>query len=144
MLLLDEPTNHLDASSVAWLERYLAEYKGTVLAVTHDRYFLDNVADWILEIDRGELYPFKGNYTLWLDYKRKRLDIEKKQEAARARLIDRELTWMRTAPGARRTKSKARIAAFEDLYASQQQMKAPESGSLIIPPGPRLGMPVLG
>ncbi|MSO71811.1 MAG: energy-dependent translational throttle protein EttA [Alphaproteobacteria bacterium] len=142
MLLLDEPTNHLDAESVAWLERYLSEYKGTVVAVTHDRYFLDNVAGWILELDRGRGYPFKGNYTAWLEAKEKRLQQEQKQEDARQRAINHELEWIRQSPRARQAKSKARIKAYEELVA-QARDAAAEQAQIIIPPGPRLGDLVL-
>jgi len=138
MLLLDEPTNHLDAESVAWLERFLEEYKGTVVAVTHDRYFLDNVAEWILEVDRGKGYPLEGNYSAWLEDKQKRLDQEGKHEVARQKTLERELEWVRASPKARQTKSKARIAAYEDLL-NQSKEKAPESAQIVIPPGPRLG-----
>ena len=138
MLLLDEPTNHLDAESVAWLERFLLEYAGTVIAVTHDRYFLDNVAGWILELDRGRGYPFKGNYTGWLEQKSARLAIEEKQESARQRKLKHELEWVRSSPRARQAKSKARLGAYESLLAqsSKGQLDASE---ISIPPGPRLG-----
>ncbi len=138
LLLLDEPTNHLDAESVAWLERHLAEYPGTVVAVTHDRYFLDNVAGWILELDRGRGIPWQGNYSSWLEQKQKRLEQEEKQEAARARTLERELEWIRQSPRARQAKSKARITAYESLLA-QDAERAPEAGQIVIPPGPRLG-----
>src|SRR5437868_5554072 len=115
MLLLDEPTNHLDAESVAWLERFLQEYPGTVVAVTHDRYFLDDVAEWILELDRGKGYPFKGNYTSWLEQKSARLALEEKQESARQRKLKQELEWVRASPRARQAKSKARLAAYDEL-----------------------------
>jgi ATP-binding cassette ChvD family protein len=138
MLLLDEPTNHLDAESVAWLERFLAEYKSTVVAVTHDRYFLDNVAGWILELDRGRGIPYEGNYTGWLEQKRKRLLQEEREEKARQRTLEREAEWIGQSPQARRAKSKARISAYEDLLASSRD-RAPESGQIVIPPGPRLG-----
>src|SRR5208282_6122939 len=121
MLLLDEPTNHLDAESVAWLEHYLQEYPGTVVAVTHDRYFLDNVAGWILELDRGMGIPWQGNYSSWLDQKRQRLATEEKQESARQRTLQRELEWVRMAPRARQAKSKARVAAYETLLAEEKQ-----------------------
>eukprot|EP00698_Gefionella_okellyi_P003687 TRINITY_DN13449_c0_g1_i1.p1 TRINITY_DN13449_c0_g1~~TRINITY_DN13449_c0_g1_i1.p1 ORF type:complete len:569 (+),score=141.10 TRINITY_DN13449_c0_g1_i1:111-1817(+) len=143
MLLLDEPTNHLDATSVAWLEKFLQAYKGTVLAVTHDRYFLDNVATWILEIDRGSVYPFKGNYTLWLEAKRKRLDMERKRDAAQAKMMDRELQWLRTPLGGRRVKNKARITAYEEMADKAAKIQHYEHGSLVIPPGPRLGDQVI-
>ncbi len=138
MLLLDEPTNHLDAESVAWLERFLEEYPGTVVAVTHDRYFLDNVAGWILELDRGEGIPFKGNYTSWLEQKQKRLAQEERSESARQRTLKHELEWVRQSPKARQAKSKARIQAYETLLADAAK-KAPEPGQISIPPGPRLG-----
>jgi len=138
MLLLDEPTNHLDAESVAWLERFLHDYPGTVVAVTHDRYFLDNVAGWILELDRGEGIPWKGNYSSWLEQKEKRLEIEEKQESARQRALKQELEWVRTNPKGRHAKSKARLAAYEEL-ASQEFQKRNETKEIFIPPGPRLG-----
>jgi ATP-binding cassette ChvD family protein len=138
MLLLDEPTNHLDAESVAWLERYLEEYPGTVVAVTHDRYFLDNVAGWILELDRGRGLPFEGNYSSWLEQKEKRLALEEKGESGRQRALKQELDWIRQSPRARQTKSKARVQAYETLLAEATD-KAPEPGSISIPPGPRLG-----
>jgi ATP-binding cassette ChvD family protein len=138
MLLLDEPTNHLDAESVAWLERFLQEYAGTVVAVTHDRYFLDNVAGWILELDRGHGFPFEGNYTGWLEHKRKRLMDEQKQDSARKKTLERELEWVRQSPKARQAKSKARITAYESLLA-QDKDKAYEATELHIPAGPRLG-----
>ena len=138
MLLLDEPTNHLDAESVAWLERFLAEFPGTVVAVTHDRYFLDNVAEWILELDRGHGLPFKGNYSSWLEQKEERLLQEERQESARQRTIKEELEWVRSNPEGRRAKSKARLARFEEL-SSQSTQQRNETHSLYIPPGPRLG-----
>ena len=138
MLLLDEPTNHLDAESVAWLERFLAEFPGTVVAVTHDRYFLDNVAGWILELDRGQGIPWQGNYSSWLDQKQKRLVQEGRAEAARQRTLGRELEWIRQAPRARQSKSKARVSAYESLLAEAGQ-QAPEQMQIWIPPGPRLG-----
>jgi ATP-binding cassette ChvD family protein len=138
MLLLDEPTNHLDAESVAWLERFLHDYPGTVVAVTHDRYFLDNVAGWILELDRGRGIPYKGNYTGWLEQKQARLEVEEKQASARRRTLARELEWVRQSPRARQAKSKARIAAFEALRA-EEESRAPETVEIAIPPGPRLG-----
>ncbi len=138
MLLLDEPTNHLDAESVAWLERFLHDYPGTVVAVTHDRYFLDNAAGWILELDRGEGIPWKGNYSSWLDQKQKRLEVEEKQESARQRTLKQELEWVRTNPKGRHAKSKARLAAYEEL-ASQEFQKRNETKEIFIPPGPRLG-----
>jgi sulfate-transporting ATPase len=138
MLLLDEPTNHLDAESVAWLERFLHDYPGTVVAVTHDRYFLDNVAGWILELDRGRGIPYKGNYTGWLEQKQSRLEVEEKQASARRRTLARELDWVRQSPRARQAKSKARIQAFEALRA-EEEARLPETVEITIPPGPRLG-----
>ncbi len=138
MLLLDEPTNHLDAESVAWLERFLAEFPGAVVAVTHDRYFLDNVAGWILELDRGQGIPWQGNYSSWLEQKQKRLEQEGKAEAARRRTLGRELEWIRQAPRARQSKSKARIGAYEALLAEAGD-RAPEQMQIWVPPGPRLG-----
>ncbi len=138
MLLLDEPTNHLDAESVAWLERFLAEFPGTVVAVTHDRYFLDNVAGWILELDRGQGIPWQGNYSSWLVQKQKRLEQEGKAEAARQRTLGRELEWIRQAPRARQAKSKARVNAYEALLAEAGR-QAPEQMQIWVPPGPRLG-----
>jgi len=138
LLLLDEPTNHLDAESVAWLERYLHDFVGTVVAVTHDRYFLDNVAGWILELDRGEGIPFEGNYSSWLEQKEKRLSMEKQQEASHQRTIKSELEWVRTNPKGRHAKSKARLARFEELNSKEFQKRA-ETTELYIPPGPRLG-----
>ena len=138
MLLLDEPTNHLDAESVAWLERFLAEFQGTVVAVTHDRYFLDNVAGWILELDRGHGIPWEGNYSSWLEQKEKRLDQEKKQQASHDRAIKSELEWVRQNPKGRQAKSKARLARFDELQSKEFQ-KRNETQELYIPPGPRLG-----
>ncbi|HET7172258.1 MAG TPA: energy-dependent translational throttle protein EttA [Gaiellales bacterium] len=138
LLLLDEPTNHLDAESVAWLERFLAEYAGTVLAVTHDRYFLDNVAGWILELDRGHGIPFQGNYSSWLEQKQARLAVEEKQESARRRTLARELEWVRMAPRARHAKSKARLASYEQLLAGEADVKL-DRVEIHIPAGPRLG-----
>jgi ATP-binding cassette ChvD family protein len=138
MLLLDEPTNHLDAESVAWLERFLKEFPGTVIAVTHDRYFLDNVAGWILELDRGHGIPWQGNYTSWLEQKDERLKLEEKQEVARQRTIKTELDWVRSNPGARRAKAKARLARFEELTSKEFQTRN-ETNEIYIPPGPRLG-----
>ncbi|MCF8469043.1 MAG: energy-dependent translational throttle protein EttA [Sneathiella sp.] len=138
MLLLDEPTNHLDAESVAWLERFLHDYSGTVVAVTHDRYFLDNVAGWILELDRGHGIPWEGNYSSWLEQKEKRLAQEGKSEDARRKTLDRELEWIRQGPKGRQTKSKARISAYEDLLAEQNSKQA-ESMQIYIPAGQRLG-----
>jgi energy-dependent translational throttle protein EttA len=138
MLLLDEPTNHLDAESVAWLERFLHEYTGTVVAVTHDRYFLDNVAGWILELDRGRGFPFKGNYSGWLEQKGARLKQEEKQESSRQRKLRQELEWVRASPKARQAKSKARLAAYDDLMA-QSSNSIDDATEISIPPGPRLG-----
>ncbi|HUD73340.1 MAG TPA: energy-dependent translational throttle protein EttA, partial [Dongiaceae bacterium] len=138
LLLLDEPTNHLDAESVAWLERFLKDYPGTVVAVTHDRYFLDNVAGWILELDRGAGIPWEGNYSSWLEQKQGRLAQEEKQASARQRTLERELEWVRMAPRARQAKGKARLAAYERLLAEETE-KLPESVEIYIPPGPRLG-----
>jgi ATP-binding cassette ChvD family protein len=142
MLLLDEPTNHLDAESVAWLERFLHEFPGTVMAVTHDRYFLDNVAGWILELDRGHGIPWQGNYSSWLDQKSQRLAIEEKQEAARQRALKTELEWVRSNPKARQAKSKARLQRFEDLNSREFQARN-ETNEIYIPPGPRLGEMVI-
>ena len=138
MLLLDEPTNHLDAESVAWLERFLHEYPGTVVAVTHDRYFLDNVAGWILELDRGHGIPWEGNYSSWLEQKEQRLELEQKQEAARIRTMKHELEWVRSNPKGRHAKSKARLARFEELQSQDFQSRN-ETNEIYIPPGPRLG-----
>jgi sulfate-transporting ATPase len=138
MLLLDEPTNHLDAESVAWLERFLENYPGTVIAVTHDRYFLDNVAGWILELDRGHGIPWQGNYSSWLEQKERRLAIEEKQQEALRKSLERELEWVRQNPKARQAKSKARIQRYEEL-ASQEFQKRNETNEIYIPPGPRLG-----
>jgi len=142
MLLLDEPTNHLDAESVAWLERFLHDYPGTVVAITHDRYFLDNVAGWILELDRGHGIPYEGNYSSWLEQKNARLEQESKSESALQRTIKQELEWVRSNPKARQSKSKARMARFEELN-SQDHQKRNETNELYIPPGPRLGDKVL-
>ena len=139
LLLLDEPTNHLDAESVAWLERHLAEYPGTVVAVTHDRYFLDNVAGWILELDRGAGIPWQGNYSSWLEQKEQRLAVEEKQESAKRRSLQRELEWVRMAPRARHAKSKARLDRYEALLADSGPEARGETQELFIPPGPRLG-----
>jgi sulfate-transporting ATPase len=138
LLLLDEPTNHLDAESVAWLERFLHDYPGTVVTVTHDRYFLDDVAGWILELDRGRGIPYEGNYSGWLEQKQKRLELEGKQEAARQQTLSRELEWVRQSPRARQAKSKARVTAYEALVA-QSKEKAPDTAQIVLPPGPRLG-----
>jgi ATP-binding cassette ChvD family protein len=142
MLLLDEPTNHLDAESVAWLEQFLASFPGTVVAITHDRYFLDNVAQWILELDRGKGIPWEGNYTSWLDQKQSRMALEEKTASARQRTLQRELEWVRMAPRARQAKSKARIQAFEDLQSEEQQAKV-ASNEIVIPTPARLGNDVV-
>ena len=138
LLLLDEPTNHLDAETVAWLERHLQQYKGTVVAITHDRYFLDNAAGWILELDRGAGIPWEGNYSSWLDQKQRRLDVEQKQETRRRRTLARELEWIRMSPRARQAKGKARLNAYEELL-NQDAAERIESAQIYIPPGPRLG-----
>ena len=138
LLLLDEPTNHLDAETVAWLERHLQQYQGTVVAITHDRYFLDNVAGWILELDRGAGIPWEGNYSSWLDQKQRRLDVEQKQETRRRRTLARELEWIRMSPRARQAKGKARLNAYEELL-NQDAAERIESAQIYIPPGPRLG-----
>src|SRR5262249_17646684 len=138
MLLLDEPTNHLDAESVAWLERFLHEYRGTVVAVTHDRYFLDNVAGWILELDRGHGIPYEGNYSSWLEQKEKRLAQEQRQQQSHQKALKAELEWVRANPKARQAKNKARLARFEEMN-SQEFQKRSETQELYIPPGPCLG-----
>ncbi|MBI5545663.1 MAG: energy-dependent translational throttle protein EttA [Deltaproteobacteria bacterium] len=138
LLLLDEPTNHLDAESVAWLEHHLQQYPGTVIAITHDRYFLDEVAEWILELDRGVGYPYKGNYSGWLEQKKKRLELEEKTESARQRTLAHELEWIRLAPRARQAKGKARLAAYEKLLAEKSEARE-SNAEINIPPGPRLG-----
>ncbi|MCK4305448.1 MAG: ATP-binding cassette domain-containing protein, partial [Candidatus Eisenbacteria sp.] len=138
ILLLDEPTNHLDAESVAWLERHLKEFPGMILAVTHDRYFLDNVAGWILELDRGHGIPWQGNYSSWLEQKQERLRIEERSESKRQRTLARELEWVRMSPRAQQAKGKARLAAYEELLA-QDVEKRQETAEIVIPPGPRLG-----
>jgi len=138
MLILDEPTNHLDADSVSWLEQFLKEYSGTVVAVTHDRYFLDNVAGWILELDRGHGIPWEGNYSSWLDQKEKRLEQEEKQQQARKKTISAELEWVRSNPKARQAKSKARLKRFEELNSQEYQQRA-ETNEIFIPVGDRLG-----
>jgi len=143
MLLLDEPTNHLDAESVAWLEKMLERFPGTVVAITHDRYFLDNVAEWILELDRGEGYPFHGNYTAWLEHKAKRLSDEEKQQNARQRALSRELEWVRSSPKARQAKSKARLARYDEMVAEAQRDARDPALEIILPPGPRLGSDVV-
>jgi ATP-binding cassette ChvD family protein len=142
LLLLDEPTNHLDAESVAWLERFLQEYPGTVVAITHDRYFLDNAAQWILELDRGRGIPWKGNYSSWLEQKEQRLELEEKQVSSRRRTLERELEWIKMSPRARQAKGKARITAFERL-ASEEEQRSVDTVEIAIPPGPRLGEVVL-
>ena len=142
LLLLDEPTNHLDAESVAWLEHHLADYPGTVVAITHDRYFLDNVAKWILELDRGSGFPYEGNYSSWLEQKKKRLETEEKQASARQRTLERELDWVRMSPRARQSKSKARIQKYEEL-ASEGQVDKIVQNEIVIPPAPRLGNDVV-
>ena len=142
MLLLDEPTNHLDAESVAWLERFLHSFAGTVVAITHDRYFLDNVAGWILELDRGKGIPFQGNYSSWLEQKEARLGVEEKQSSARRRTLQRELEWVRMSPTARHAKSKARLTAYEKLLAEEQSLRL-ETVEIHIPAGPRLGSKVV-
>jgi len=142
LLLLDEPTNHLDAESVAWLETHLKEYPGTIVSITHDRYFLDNVAEWILELDRGEAYPYKGNYTGWLEQKEKRLQVEEKQDSARKRKIAQELDWVRQSPKARQAKSKARLQAYDALVTEAQRAKRTDA-EIFIPPGERLGDTVI-
>jgi len=142
MLLLDEPTNHLDAESVAWLEHHLKEFPGTIVAITHDRYFLDNVAEWILELDRGEGIPWKGNYSSWLEQKRERLRVEEKQESARQRTLDRELEWIHMSPRARHAKGKARVNAYEELLAADEREQV-RTAEILIPKGPRLGATVV-
>src|SRR5688500_3340767 len=142
ILILDEPTNHLDAESIAWLEQHLQRYEGTVIAVTHDRYFLDNVAGWILELDRGSGLPWKGNYTAWLEQKKARLAVEEKQESNRQRTLQRELDWVRQSPRARQAKSKARLQAYEALL-NQDVKKKEQEIEIVIPPGPRLGRLVI-
>ena len=142
MLLLDEPTNHLDAESVAWLEHHLAEFPGTVVAVTHDRYFLDNVAGWILELDRGHGIPYEGNYSAWLEQKRTRLAQEEKQASARQRTLERELEWVRMAPRARQAKSKARVQRYDELAKADTADRVMQN-EIVIPPPPRLGNDVV-
>ncbi len=142
MLLLDEPTNHLDAESVGWLERFLTEFSGTVVAITHDRYFLDNAAEWILELDRGYGIPWKGNYSSWLEQKEARLQQEEGREQARQRSIHSELEWVRSNPKGRRAKSKARLQRFEELNSQDHQQRN-ETHEIFIPPGPRLGNQVV-
>ncbi len=142
MLLLDEPTNHLDAESVAWLERFLRDYSGTVMVITHDRYFLDNVTGWILELDRGRGIPYEGNYSSWLEQKQKRLSVEEKQDSARQRTLAHELEWIRASPRARQAKSKARVTAYETMLAEARDRPI-GSAQIVIPPGPRLGASVI-
>lgn len=142
LLLLDEPTNHLDTESVAWLEKHLQEYKGAIVLITHDRYFLDNVVGWILEIDKGNTYPFEGNYSAWLENKMKRMSVEEDQEKSKQRFLSKELEWIRQSPKARQAKSKARINAYNDLV-SQQQLKTYDTSRIYIPSGPRLGDTVI-
>jgi ATP-binding cassette ChvD family protein len=142
ILILDEPTNHLDAESVGWLEHHLQKYEGTIIAVTHDRYFLDNVAGWILELDRGQGFPYKGNYTAWLEQKKKRLEVEEKIESARQKTLAHELEWVRKSPTARMAKSKARLAAYDKMVAQDAKQKEQEI-EIFIPPGPRLGRQVI-
>lgn len=143
LLLLDEPTNHLDAESVNWLEGYLKSYPGAVLAVTHDRYFLDHVAEWICEVDRGQLHPYEGNYSTYLDTKRKRLQIEGKKDAKRAKILEKELEWVRSSPKARQAKNKARLARYEEMAAEAERNRKIDTAEINIPPGPRLGNVVL-
>ena len=143
LLLLDEPTNHLDAESVDWLEKHLKNYPGAVLAVTHDRYFLDNVAEWICEIDRGRLHPYEGNYSTYLETKRQRLQVEGKKDAKRAKILEKELEWVRSNPKARQAKSKARLARYEEMAAEAERNRAVDLSEINIPPGPRLGSIVL-
>ncbi|MCH2459634.1 MAG: energy-dependent translational throttle protein EttA, partial [Gemmatimonadetes bacterium] len=142
MLLLDQPTNHLDAESVSWLEHHLAEFSGTIVAITHDRYFLDNVAEWILELDRGHGIPWKGNYSSWLEQKRERLRLEEKTESARQKTLERELEWIRMSPKARHAKGKARINAYEELLG-QDEREQVKTNEILIPKGPRLGKVVI-
>ncbi|MBT4879470.1 MAG: energy-dependent translational throttle protein EttA [Alphaproteobacteria bacterium] len=142
ILLLDEPTNHLDAESIAWLERHLQEYTGTVVLVTHDRYFLDNITQWILEIDRGECIPYEGNYSAWIEAKQKRLSVENQQQAAQKKALDRELDWIRQSPKGRQTKSKARVSAYDTLLAESKNISTKEA-QIVIPAGPRLGSMVI-
>ena len=143
LLLLDEPTNHLDAESVNWLEGHLKSYPGAVLAVTHDRYFLDHVAEWICEVDRGQLHPYEGNYSTYLDTKRKRLQIEGKKDAKHAKILEKELEWVRSSPKARQAKNKARLARYEEMAAEAERNRKIDTAEINIPPGPRLGNVVL-
>src|SRR5262249_5120692 len=142
ILLLDEPTNHLDAESVAWLERHIKEYEGTVIAVTHDRYFLDNVAGWILELDRGHGIPWEGNYSSWLEQKRVRLEQEEKAETDRQKTLQRELEWIRMSPKGRQAKGKARINSYEAMLSQETEQRGQEL-EIYVPPGPRLGQVVI-
>ena len=142
MLLLDEPTNHLDAESVAWLQRFLHDFPGTVVTITHDRYFLDEVAGWILELDRGQGIPYEGNYSGWLEQKQKRLEVEGRKDDARVRSLSRELDWVRSAPKARQAKSKARLNAYEKMLEEQQSSRE-DVAKIIIPAGPRLGLSLI-
>src|SRR6185436_13102919 len=143
LLLLDEPTNHLDAESVQWLEQHLAKYPGAVLAVTHDRYFLDNVAQWILELDRGKTFPYEGNYSTYLETKQKRLIVEGRKDAKRQRILERELEWVRSNPKARQAKSRARLQRYEDLATEAERWRKVDFEEINIPAGPRLGSTVL-
>ena len=143
LLLLDEPTNHLDAESVQWLEGHLAAYPGCVLAVTHDRYFLDNVAQWILELDRGKTHPYEGNYSTYLETKQERLKIEGQKDAKRAKMLERELEWVRSNPKARQAKSKSRLARYEEMAAEADRNRKIDTAEINIPAGPRLGDIVL-
>ena len=143
LLLLDEPTNHLDAESVQWLEGHLASYPGAVLAVTHDRYFLDNVAQWILELDRGKTHPYEGNYSTYLETKKDRLKIEGQKDAKRARMLEQELEWVRSNPKARQAKSRSRLARYEEMAAEADRMRKIDTSEINIPAGPRLGDVVL-
>jgi ATP-binding cassette ChvD family protein len=144
LLLLDEPTNHLDTESIAWLEKHLQDYAGAVVLVTHDRYFLDNVVGWILELDRGNTYPFEGNYSAWLEDRQKRSDMEEKKDADRKRILSKELMWIRQSPKARHAKSKARLNAYEQMFDQEESSKNDNTSSLYIPSGPRLGDVVIG
>ena len=143
LLLLDEPTNHLDAESVLWLEQHLQKYPGAVLAITHDRYFLDNVAEWILELDRGKTYGYEGNYSKYLETKQERLVVEGRKDAKRQKILERELEWVRSNPKGRQSKSKARLQRYEELAAEAERAKKLDIDEIKIPPGPRLGSTVL-
>src|SRR5699024_5416529 len=143
LLLFDEPTNHLDAESVQWLEQHLASYPGALLAVTHDRYFLDNVAEWILELDRGKTHPYEGNYSTYLEKKQERLVVEGRKDAKRRKILERELEWVRSNPKARQAKNRARLARYEELAAEAERMRSVDVSEINIPPGPRLGDVVL-